>query len=74
MGITILLAALFSQTITTPALAQENLVIAVSGVLMRGLELESSLINLGATIISENRTELAYRLYSITDEIMVHWV
>jgi hypothetical protein len=67
LGVTILLAALFSQTITTPALAQENVVIAVNGTLMRGLELEPNLVNLGATFISENRTEPAYRLYSIND-------
>lgn len=41
--------------------------LAVNGTLMRGLELESNLINLGATFIREDLTEKAYRLFSIDD-------
>ena len=53
---------------TVPAvLAQEKVLIAVNGTLMRGLELEPNLVNLGATFVREDRTEPAYRLYSVND-------
>ena len=41
--------------------------VAVNGTLMRGLELEPNLLNLGGTFIREDRTEKAYRLFSIDD-------
>jgi hypothetical protein len=66
IGMTVLLGTLFSQTIPV-ASAQENVLLAVNGTLMRGLELEPNLVNLGATFVREDRTEPAYRLYSIND-------
>jgi hypothetical protein len=63
---TVLLGTLFSQTIPL-AIAQENVLLAVNGTLMRVLELEPNLVNLGATFVREDRTEPAYRLYSIND-------
>lgn len=44
-----------------------NLILAVNGTLMRGLELENNLKNVNATFISESKTEKAYRLFSIND-------
>lgn len=41
--------------------------IAVNGTLMRGLELEPNLVNLGAKFVREDYTETVYRLYSIDD-------
>jgi hypothetical protein len=66
ISMTVLLGTLFSQTIPV-ASAQENVLLAVNGTLMRGLELEPNLVNLGATFVREDRTEPAYRLYSIND-------
>jgi hypothetical protein len=66
ISMTVLLGTLFSQTIPV-AFAQENVLLAVNGTLMRGLELEPNLANLGATFVREDRTEPAYRLYSIND-------
>jgi gamma-glutamylcyclotransferase (GGCT)/AIG2-like uncharacterized protein YtfP len=66
ISLTVLLGTLFSQTIPV-AIAQENVLLAVNGTLMRGLELEPNLVNLGATFVREDRTEPAYRLYSIND-------
>jgi hypothetical protein len=66
ISMTVLLGTLFSQTIPV-AFAQENVLLAVNGTLMRGLELEPNLVNLGATFVREDRTEPAYRLYSIND-------
>jgi hypothetical protein len=63
---TVLLGTLFSQ-VSPVTVAQENVLIAVNGTLMRGLELEPNLVNLGATFVREDRTEPAYRLYSIND-------
>lgn len=47
---------------------QNNLVLAVNGTLMRGLELENNLKEVGAFFIKESKTEKAYRLYSINDK------
>ena len=47
---------------------QNNLILAVNGTLMRGLELENNLKNVNATFISESKTEKAYRLFSINDQ------
>jgi hypothetical protein len=41
--------------------------VAVNGTLMRGLELEPNLINLGASFVREDLSERAYRLFSIDD-------
>jgi hypothetical protein len=49
------------------AQADECVELAVNGTLMRGLELEPNLVNLGATFVRENQTEPAYRLFSIND-------
>lgn len=46
---------------------QNNLLLAVNGTLMRGLELENNLKEVGAFFIKENKTEKAYRLFSIND-------
>ncbi len=47
---------------------QNNLVLAVNGTLMRGLELANNLKEVGAFFIKESKTEKAYRLYSISDK------
>jgi hypothetical protein len=41
--------------------------LAVNGTLMRGLELNGNLLAAGAEFIREDRTEAAYRLFSIGD-------
>jgi len=41
--------------------------IAVNGTLMRGLELERNLVNLGAKFVREDYTESIYRLFSVDD-------
>jgi hypothetical protein len=61
-----LLAAISVQSIPI-AFAQECVEIAVNGTLMRDLELEPNLVNLGSTFIREDRTMPEYRLYSIND-------
>jgi hypothetical protein len=45
----------------------ETLNLAVNGTLMRGLELNGNLLNVGATFVREAETEPAYRLWSIDD-------
>jgi hypothetical protein len=45
----------------------EILSLAVNGTLMRGLELNGNLLNVGATFVREAETEPAYRLWSIDD-------
>ena len=47
---------------------QNNLILAVNGTLMRGLELENNLKEAGASFIKESKTEKAYRLFSINDK------
>ena len=51
-----------------PTMKQNNLILAVNGTLMRGLELENNLKEAGASFIKESETEKAYRLYSINDK------
>jgi len=46
---------------------KEYVDIAVNGTLMRGLELEPNLINLGARFVCDSYTEPMYRLFSIDD-------
>jgi len=41
--------------------------LAVNGTLMRGLELNPNLIEVGATFVRETTTEPSYRIWSITD-------
>ena len=41
--------------------------LAVNGTLMRGLELNPNLLEVGATFVRETSTEPAYRLWSIND-------
>lgn len=41
--------------------------LAVNGTLMRGLELNPNLLNVGASFVREARTEQAYRIWSIGD-------
>ena len=43
-------------------------ILAVNGTLMRGLELENNLKEVGAFFIKESKTEKAYRLFSINDK------
>ena len=44
-----------------------NVLLAVNGTLMRGLELNGNLVDAGATFVSETRTAPVYRLWSIGD-------
>jgi hypothetical protein len=41
--------------------------LAVNGTLMRGLELNPNLVEIGATFVREAKTEPCYRLWSIND-------
>ena len=44
-----------------------NVLLAVNGTLMRGLELNANLVDAGATFVRETRTAPVYRLWSIDD-------
>ncbi|MBD1850151.1 glutamyl-tRNA amidotransferase [Leptolyngbya sp. FACHB-711] len=44
-----------------------NIYLAVNGTLMRGLELNPNLLNIGATFVQETETAPIYRLWSIDD-------
>jgi hypothetical protein len=44
-----------------------EVLLAVNGTLMRGLELNPNLLNVGATFVRETSTEPVYRLWSIND-------
>jgi hypothetical protein len=44
-----------------------NILLAVNGTLMRGLELNPNLLSAGATFVRETKTEPAFRLWSIGD-------
>jgi gamma-glutamylcyclotransferase (GGCT)/AIG2-like uncharacterized protein YtfP len=44
-----------------------RVLLAVNGTLMRGLELNPNLVNVGATFVRETTTVAAYRLWSIGD-------
>ena len=48
--------------------SKNNLILAVNGTLMRGLELENNLKAVNAIFIKESQTEKAYRLFSINDK------
>ncbi|MFB2896854.1 glutamyl-tRNA amidotransferase [Aerosakkonemataceae cyanobacterium BLCC-F50] len=45
----------------------DNILLAVNGTLMRGLELNPNLLAVGATFVKEAFTEPTYRLWSIDD-------
>jgi hypothetical protein len=45
----------------------EPVLLAVNGTLMRGLELNPNLLEVGGTFVQETATEPAYRLWSIDD-------
>lgn len=45
----------------------ERVKLAVNGTLMRGLKLNPNMIAVGATFVREDRTEPAYRLWTIDD-------
>ena len=44
-----------------------NVLLAVNGTLMRGLELNANLVEAGATFVRDARTAPVYRLWSIDD-------
>ena len=46
---------------------RKGTLLAVNGTLMRGLELNPNLVNVGATFVREDATEACYRLWSIDD-------
>jgi hypothetical protein len=46
----------------------DDLLLAVNGTLMRGLELNPNLLAVGATFVRETTTEPSYRLWSIKDQ------
>jgi hypothetical protein len=45
----------------------KKVLLAVNGTLMRGLELNSNLLNVGASFVREAATEPTYRIWSIDD-------
>jgi allophanate hydrolase-like protein len=45
----------------------KNVLLAVNGTLMRGLELNPNLLSVGASFVREDATEACYRLWSIDD-------
>jgi len=45
----------------------DEILLAVNGTLMRGLELNPNLLEVGATFVRETMTEPAYRIWSIGD-------
>lgn len=45
----------------------QNVLLAVNGTLMRGLELNPNMLAVGATFSREAKTQAAYRLWSIND-------
>lgn len=50
-----------------PSSPPPDVLLAVNGTLMRGLELNPNLTNAGATFVRETVTEPVYRLWSIND-------
>ncbi len=44
-----------------------NVLLAVNGTLMRGLELNPNLVDNGATFVREDATDACYRIWSIDD-------
>ena len=48
-------------------MSNKNILLAVNGTLMRGLELNPNLLNAGASFVEETATAPSYRLWSIGD-------
>jgi len=48
-------------------MTENTVLLAVNGTLMRGLELERNLLDVGAVFVREARTARCYRLWSIRD-------
>lgn len=46
----------------------QSICLAVNGTLMRGLELNPNLLNIGATFVREDKTAPEYRIWSINDK------
>lgn len=46
----------------------KTVLLAVNGTLMRGLELNKNLTNIGARFLREDQTDACYRLWSIDDK------
>lgn len=46
----------------------QSIRLAVNGTLMRGLELNPNLLNVGATFVREDKTAPEYRIWSINDK------
>lgn len=46
----------------------QSIRLAVNGTLMRGLELNPNLLNVGATFVREDKTAAEYRIWSINDK------
>jgi gamma-glutamylcyclotransferase (GGCT)/AIG2-like uncharacterized protein YtfP len=55
------------MTAQFPESEMNNILLAVNGTLMRGLELNPNLLAAGATFVRETTTEPFYRLWSIDD-------
>jgi len=49
-------------------MSQGDVLLAVNGTLMRGLELNHNMVAAQATFVRETQTEPAYRLWTINDE------
>ena len=45
----------------------ENMLLAVNGTLMRGLELNPNMLAVGATFVREDETDACYRIWTIDD-------
>ena len=45
----------------------KNVLLAVNGTLMRGLELNANLVGAGAAFVREDQTDACYRIWSIDD-------
>jgi hypothetical protein len=45
----------------------KTVLLAVNGTLMRGLELNANLVNVGATFVRADATDACYRIWSIDD-------
>lgn len=48
-------------------MTSQNVLLAVNGTLMRGLELNPNMLAVGATFVREAKTNPVYRLWSIND-------
>jgi hypothetical protein len=66
-GTTKVFASIVAQPQTRKFSMDEAIKLAVNGTLMRGLELNNNLLNVGATFLYEATTVPHYRLWSIND-------